>query len=239
MRHGISYFVPRISYLFLFPMNRQIQLTADGSHTIAIPEQNLSYHSHHGAVQESMHVFIQAGLLPMMDKTNDQPLHILEIGLGTGLNALLSLREAVKHQQQILYTGLEKYPLTEQEASQLNHGQLLSMEEQFTQLHTAAWEEKIQIDPYFILEKRKVSLPAAVHIEPIHLVYFDAFAPTEQPELWTAEFFQSLYELILPGGLLVTYSSKSEVRRAMVSAGFRVKKIPGPRGKREMVQAWK
>jgi tRNA U34 5-methylaminomethyl-2-thiouridine-forming methyltransferase MnmC len=220
-------------------MNREIRITADGSHTIAIPGTNMSYHSHHGAVQESMHVFIQAGLLPIMKNYENEPLHILEIGFGTGLNALLTLREAHANQRHIFYSSIEKYPLTQEEIVVLNHGRLLSMHESFMQLHTAAWNREIVIDPNFTLNKKQLSLPAAIDTEPVHLIYFDAFAPEAQPDLWTADFFHSLFDLLLPGGLLVTYCSKSEVRRAMTAAGFKVEKLPGPRGKREMVRAWK
>jgi tRNA U34 5-methylaminomethyl-2-thiouridine-forming methyltransferase MnmC len=220
-------------------MYREIQLTADGSHTVAIPDQNLHFHSHHGAVQESTHVFIQAGLLPVMEQRKTEPIHILEIGFGTGLNALLSLREAITHQCPVLFSSFEKYPLTATEVAQLNHGVLLSMQEAFQKLHLAAWEQKVEIDPFFTLEKKQLSLPAPINTEPVHLVYFDAFAPDAQPELWTAGFFRTLFETMVQGGALVTYCSKSDVRRAMVAAGLRVEKIPGPWGKREMVRAWK
>lgn len=220
-------------------MKRQIQQTADGSHTITICDTNLSYHSHHGAVQESMHVFIEAGLLPMMEKMPGEPIHILEIGFGTGLNALLSLREAVARQHRILYTSIEKFPLTKEEAVQLNHGQMVSMQDCFIQLHDAAWEQQVEIDPFFTLEKKQLSLPAPIKTDPVHLIYFDAFAPDAQSELWTADFFHSLFDLMATGGALVTYSSKSDVRRAMAAVGLRVEKIPGPRGKREMARAWK
>jgi len=220
-------------------MNREIQVTADGSHTIVIPGSNLSYHSHHGAVQESMHVFVEAGLLPVLANTGNESIHILEIGFGTGLNALLSLREAISHQRNINYTAFEKFPVTIEEAARINHGALLSMEEIFKQLHAAAWGEKVLINEFFTIEKKQVSLPASIDTSPVHLIYMDAFSPDAQPELWTAEFFTSVFEVLVPGGLLVTYCSKSIVRRAMTAAGFRVEKIPGPRGKREMVRAWK
>lgn len=220
-------------------MKREIQITGDGSHTIAIAGTNLSYHSHHGAVLESMHVFIEAGLLPVINRTKNERIHILEIGFGTGLNALLSLREAIRHKKQVLYTSFEKFPVTAEEAAILNHGQLLSMQDYFMELHARPWEEQATIDPFFILEKKEQSLPAFIHTEPVHLIYMDAFAPDAQPELWTVEFFRSLFEVLLPGGILVTYSSKSDVRRAMAAAGLHVEKIPGPKGKREMVRAWK
>jgi tRNA U34 5-methylaminomethyl-2-thiouridine-forming methyltransferase MnmC len=219
-------------------MHRVLQLTSDGSHTIAIPEQNITYHSHHGAIQESMHVFIQAGLAPLWQSL---PAHtvirVLEIGFGTGLNALLTLREAALRQHKVQYTTLEKYPLTQTEVLQLNHGALLDMQDHFLRLHSADWEEEITITPFFSLQKIQCTLPAPITAGPVHCILFDAFAPDIQPELWSQSFFEQLFRLLLPGGSLVTYSSKGSIRRALAAAGFTVEKLPGPYGKREMVRA--
>ena len=221
-------------------MDRHLQITADGSHTLAIPELGLTYHSHHGAVQESMHVYIDAGLLYLINAKDLAPVvHILEIGFGTGLNALLSVREAIKHRRHIHYTAIEKYPLTELEAQQLNHGRILNMQLQFEQIHHAPWEQAVVLHPYFTLEKKQRSLPGSIGSNGIHCIYFDAFSPTAQPEMWTQDFFELLYQGLLPGGILLTYCSKSSIRKAMVAAGFRVSKIQGPWGKREMVRAEK
>lgn len=221
-------------------MYRVLQLTSDGSHTIAIPEQNITYHSHHGAIQESMHVFIQAGLAPLWQSV---PAHtvirVLEIGFGTGLNALLTLREAESRQHQVQYTTLEKYPLTQTEVLQLNHGALLDMQDPFLRLHSADWEKEITISPFFTLQKIQCTLPAPIATDPVHCVFFDAFAPDIQPELWSQSFFEQLFRLLFPGGSLVTYSSKSSVRKALAAAGFTLEKIPGPYGKREMVRAYR
>jgi len=220
-------------------MHRQIQLTADGSHTISIPELGVTYHSHHGAIQESMHVFLQAALIPTWKRFSNDPIRILEIGFGTGLNALLTLREAVAQQRVIHYTAIEKYPLTAEEAGSLNHGQLLGMNDLLGQLHTENWDQLFPIDPFFSLHKINLSLPSPILIEPVHCIYFDAFAPDIQPALWDQAFFETLFRLLIPGGYLATYSSKSAVRRALTAAGFVVHKIPGPFGKREMVRAEK
>lgn len=219
-------------------MQREIQLTGDGSHTIAIPEMKVTYHSHHGAVGESMHVYIEAGLMPLM---NAAPLsiRILEIGFGTGLNALLSLREAMSRQIPVHYTAIEPYPLSADEISHLNHGQLLFMQDIFMQLHNAVWEEDVIINDFFTLRKIKCTISELEPIVAINCIYFDAFSPTFQPELWTVAVFEKMYHCLQPGGQLITYSSKSIVRRGMESAGFSVKKIPGPWGKREMVRAEK
>jgi tRNA U34 5-methylaminomethyl-2-thiouridine-forming methyltransferase MnmC len=221
------------------PMHREIQLTADGSHTIAIPEMNTSYHSYHGAISESRHVFIEAGLLPLINQSTDQHIHILEIGFGTGLNALLTLKEATKHQLSVHYTALEPFPLSHEETAQINHGSLLFMKEEGMQLHACAWEQDIQFNEYFTLKKLNLPLLELNLSYPVNCIYFDAFAPAVQPEIWTQPVFERLYLFLNHGGLLVTYCSKSEVRRAMRAAGFTVTKMPGPYGKREMVRAMK
>lgn len=219
-------------------MQREIRLTADGSHTIALPDVGVTYHSHHGAVGESSHVFIEAGLQPLFQSAI-APIHILEIGFGTGLNALLTLQEARQQQHPVLYTAIELFPLSTEEIGQLNYGQLLQDQPGFLAIHQANWEEAISLDRYFTLKKHKSSLLTLEGVHDVTCIYFDAFSPTYQPELWTEAVFQQLYNLLLPGGVLVTYCSKSVVRKAMAAAGFQVEKIPGPWGKREMVRARK
>lgn len=229
-------------------MERIIQLTADGSHTIAIPGMQVMYHSKHGAIQESMHVFIRAGL----QYVAPQPVvRILEVGFGTGLNALLTAIEAGNTGRLIEYTGMEAYPLTPEEYRLLNYGGLLQEPALFEAILTANWNEPVSITPFFRLQKLQNTLQAyrlsdtfsAAAIERqsagFHCIYYDAFSPSAQPELWTAEVFRQMYELLLPGGILVTYCSKSIVRHAMESAGFVATRIQGPYGKREMVRAIK
>ncbi|MES2330948.1 MAG: tRNA (5-methylaminomethyl-2-thiouridine)(34)-methyltransferase MnmD [Bacteroidota bacterium] len=220
-------------------MNREIKLTADGSHTIAIPGMNLTYHSHHGAIAESRHVYIEAGLLTLINASTPNPLNILEIGFGTGLNALLSLQEAIKQKQHIHYTAIELFPLTQTEIAQINHGKCLLMENDFLQIHSSPWEKDILLHEFFTLQKRNISLLELKDLHSINCIYFDAFAPTDQPELWTQAVFENLYQMLSPQGILVTYSSKTVIRRAMEAAGFSIQKIPGPHGKRDMVRAKK
>ena len=218
-------------------MQREIRLTADGSHTLSIPEMGVTYHSHHGAIGESVHVYIAAGLQPFLNNSGRNTIHIFEMGLGTGLNALLTLQKAIAYKQHIRYTAVELFPLTETESAQINYGHLLTMQDKFLQLHNCEWEKDIRIHEYFTLKKIKAPLSDAIIKYPVNCIYFDAFSPTVQPELWTRQIFEKMYRALVDGGSLVTYCSKSEVRRNMTAAGFSVTKIPGPWGKREMVRA--
>lgn len=220
-------------------MQRELKITADGSHTISVPELDVTYHSHHGAIAESIWVYLDAGFNYLRNTPHQQPITILEMGFGTGLNALLTWKEARLQQRPVHYIAIEKYPLTAKEYSALNHGHLLGMDEQLQQLHRSPWEQALTLDPYFTLHKKNISITDLSLDEPVNCIYFDAFAPTDQPELWTQAVFENLYRSLLPGGILVTYSSKSIVRKAMQAAGFTVTKITGPFGKRDMVRAIK
>lgn len=224
-------------------MQRNLILTKDGSHTVAVPGMNVTYHSVNGAIQESLHVFIDAGWRESIKQREDgKGLHILEMGFGTGLNALLTLIEASAIQQPVHYTAIELYPLGMEEVASLNYCEQLEragLQAVFEKLHGAEWGKAEQISEYFIVEKRKVNLGNFVSKQAYDLVYFDAFAPGAQPELWTKEVFEKLYGMMEPNGILVTYCSKGDVRRAMMAAGFSVEKIAGPPGKREMVRARK
>jgi tRNA U34 5-methylaminomethyl-2-thiouridine-forming methyltransferase MnmC len=220
-------------------MLRQPIITKDGSHTIAVPEMNVTYHSHHGAIQESVHVYINAGLKYLSDTLKVTDICIFEMGFGTGLNVLLTLMEAEKNQLTVHYTTIELFPLQEDEIILLNYCEQLhrkDLEPAFQQLHQCDWEKDISIAPFFTLHKIKNALQNLIASKSQNLIFYDAFAPSAQPELWTKEVFEKLYNMLLPGGILVTYCSKSDVRRAMQAAGFIVEKIPGPRGKREMVR---
>ncbi|SRR6266496_2029784 len=217
-------------------------ITKDGSHTIALPELNVTYHSIHGAIQESMHVFIEAGLKSIWPLQAARCLNILEIGFGTGLNALLTLIESEKTKQIIYYTAIELYPLEENEIIDLNYCKCLGLQNllpAFSQMHTCEWERDIRIAETFYLHKTKQDLQSYKNAGWYDLIYFDAFAPNDQPELWTKNIFDKMYSILNTNGILVTYCSKGDVRRSMTAAGFTVEKIPGPQGKREMVRARK
>lgn len=223
-------------------MKHELIITKDGSHTISIPEMNVTYHSIHGAIQESQHVFIKAGLFDsgLFDFIGLH--HILEIGFGTGLNALLTLIEADRHKNRIYYTALELFPLNSSEISQLNYCQQLEMPDYkplLEKMHACGWEEMHEITDNFRLAKRKCNLLDFSTDDLFDIIYFDAFAPAAQPELWTIDVFEKMFSILKPSGMLVTYCSKGEVRRNMIAAGFKVEKLPGPPGKREMIRAYR
>jgi len=225
-------------------VKHELIATADGSHTVRVPEMNITYHSVHGAMRESMHVFINAGFYGSASRLTreNEPLRIFEMGFGTGLNALLTLIEAEKIKTKIYYEAVEPFPLNEQEVRSLNYCDLLKppdMQNILEQMHNCDWEKEISITANFILLKRNANLLNFKSLKPFELIYFDAFAPTAQPELWTKEVFDKMYAMLEPDGILVTYCSKGDVRRAMMAAGFTVEKLAGPPHKREMIRARK
>lgn len=220
-------------------MKRHLQLTADGSHTIQIEDLQVTYHSKHGAIQESKHVFIDAGIAYLQQMNNLSEVRILEMGFGTGLNALLTAIFSDQMDLRVNYHSIEAFPLATDEVSLLNYGSLLQQKAIFSLLHTAHWNTATTIHPKFELYKHHSKLDTFISAENFNLIYYDAFAPTAQPELWTVEVFEKLYRLLAPEGILVTYCSKGAVRRAMEAAGFRVTKLQGPPGKREMVRAFR
>ncbi|MCW3102928.1 MAG: hypothetical protein JWO09_1368 [Bacteroidetes bacterium] len=221
-------------------MQRQIITTSDGSHSLYVPELNEHYHSIHGAIQESRHVFIEAGLKHTLNN-NHSALSVFEVGFGTGLNALLTYLESERSGVKIDYTSVEAFPLEEAIFHELNYpAEIGAGREAFEQLHASSWEVKTNISENFSLLKLKTSLLDVVLKDELYdLVYFDAFGPPVQPEMWTDEVFSKLCKAMKKGGVLVTYCAKGEVRRAMKRAGLSVEKIPGPPGKREMVRAVK
>ena len=228
--------------MLILCIERKIIITADGSHSVEIPDMQVAYHSKYGAIQESLHVFIEAGLRESVRSERQDPLRILEIGLGTGLNVLLTMIESRKIRERISYTAIEPFPLTDTEFRQLNYCMQLEKQELqplFEELHSCEWEKDIQIIPGFTVHKIMAGLVNFSTNQFFNLIYFDAFAPGAQPELWTKEIFEKLFSMMAFNGILVTYCSKGEVRRAMLAAGFSVEKLAGPRGKREMIRARK
>jgi tRNA U34 5-methylaminomethyl-2-thiouridine-forming methyltransferase MnmC len=219
-------------------MTIQPVITEDGSMTLFIPELNEHYHSIHGAVQESMHIFINNGYMQIQTS----PARIFEAGFGTGLNALLTFLVSEKAGMVVHYTTIEKFPLDDNIVRSLNYPEMTdpAKDKIFQVLHDAPWGQDVGISEYFTLHKIKgdlceIQLPASAY----DLVYFDAFGPEVQPELWTEEIFRMLYQSVKEGACLVTYSVKGSVKRALKAAGFRLEKLPGPPGKREMTRATK
>ncbi len=213
----------------------EIKLSKDGSHTLYVSELNEHYHSVNGAVNESLHVFINAGL----NQISLPQINILEFGYGTGLNAFLT---AINKKDKIIhYHTLEKYPINFEIATQLNYKELFEGKflELFKELHHTNWEEEIEVCENFYLKKQKCDFKEVELNKNYHVIYFDAFAPDVQPLLWTKEIFKKAYDALLPQGILTTYCAKGIVRRTMQEVGFTVERLEGPSGKREMLRAVK
>ncbi len=222
-------------------MKREILITSDGSSTIHLPDWDEQYHSKHGAIQEAYHVFIKSGFEKILEN-NATKISILEIGLGTGLNAFITFLEGDKKNINIDYVGVEAYPVMLDEVKKLNYvAELKSKKYQtiFDELHTTSWEEKNIISDNFSLTKRKQFFADIEDENAFNLIYFDAFGAKNQPELWTEEIFKKMFSALKKNGVLVTYSAKGSVRRAMLAVGFIVERLPGPPGKREMLRATK
>ena len=219
-------------------MKREIIITSDGSTTIQLPDWNEQYHSNHGAIQEAYHVFLNTGFF----KIDLQEITILEIGFGTGLNAFITFLEAKKLQKKVNYVGVEAYPVSVEEIQGLNYvSELKALEFQsiFDEMHRISWEKEHSVSKDYQLLKRKQFFQDIQDTAAFDLIYFDAFGAQNQPELWTEEIFLKMYKAIKKQGVLVTYSAKGSVRRAMQAVGFRVERLPGPPGKREMLRATK
>ena len=219
-------------------MKREVIKTQDGSTTIHLEEWNESYHSKHGAIQEAKHVFIKNGLALF----SEQKVAILEIGFGTGLNAFISFLEAQKMNQSVDYVGVEAYPVAAKEILEMNYVAELEAEEQqqaFEKMHESNWNEKVKLSYNFTIVKRQQFFQDIDDVAQFDLVYFDAFGYRVQPELWSTLIFKKMYDALKENGVLVTYAARGVVKRSMIEVGFRVEKLEGPPGKREMFRAFK
>ncbi|KQB44402.1 SAM-dependent methyltransferase [Flavobacterium sp. L1I52] len=219
-------------------MKREVIKTQDGSTTIHLEEWNESYHSKHGAIQEAKHVFIKNGLALF----SEQKVAILEIGFGTGLNAFISFLEAQKMNQSVDYVGVEAYPVAAKEILEMNYVAELEAEEQqqvFEKMHESNWNEKIKLSDNFTIVKRQQFFQDIDDVAQFDLIYFDAFGYRVQPELWSTLIFKKMYDALKENGVLVTYAARGVVKRSMIEVGFRVEKLEGPPGKREMFRAFK
>lgn len=222
-----------------------LETTADGSFTLYVPDLDEHYHSMNGAIQESQHVYITSGLCHYTQtryqskriehKEQQDEIHLLEFGFGTGLNAYLTALEAEKQKIKIRYVALEKFPLSQEITNQLNYS--AENPSLFRQIHQSAWENPVWITPFFVLQKLAIDFVAFDFPGRYDVVYFDAFAPDKQPEVWSQELFDKLFFSMNTGGIITTYCAKGSVRRMMQQAGFTVERIPGALGKREMLRA--
>lgn len=201
-------------------------------------EWDENYHSRHGAIREAYHVFIDHGLAAC----NRESPHILEMGFGTGLNALITLMEAKDRLLNVSYTGVDAYPVPEEEVALLNYIQVMNAQphrKDFIKMHSCPWEIPQKITDHFTLIKRRLDFRELCDKHAFDLIYYDAFGARVQPELWTEPLFERMYEALKTPGILVTYAAKGSVRRAMQATGFTVERLPGPPGKREMLRAVK
>jgi tRNA U34 5-methylaminomethyl-2-thiouridine-forming methyltransferase MnmC len=215
----------------------QIIKTEDGSDTIFVPELNEHYHSIHGAVQESKHIFINSGFC----FCKADPINIFEVGFGTGLNALLTALNCAEGSRVVNYTTVEKYPVGEEIINILNHKHITgdSGSNIYSLIHSAEWNRSVSIFRNFTLTKIKDDLTTWLPSGRYDLIYFDAFGPDKQPEMWKLEIFEKIAGITNTNGVLVTYSAKGEVKRNLRACGFDVDLLPGPPGKRQIIRAVK
>lgn len=220
-------------------MKREVIVTADGSKTIFIPEMEENYHSGHGALQEALHVFIEHGLRPLIQK---ERVTVFEMGFGTGLNALLTMVEAAKTGQQIVYEGIEAFPVDEKMAIEMAYDQQIGSEysDRFKAMHSVDWNVPHQLTETFNFTKIHQKIEDYTpQNEQFDIVYYDAFGPRAQNSMWDPEILAKMYMMLKPGGILVTYCAKGQVKRDLKALGFTIEALPGPPGKREMTRAFK
>ncbi|MDT8347511.1 MAG: tRNA (5-methylaminomethyl-2-thiouridine)(34)-methyltransferase MnmD [Flavobacteriaceae bacterium] len=221
----------------------EIITTGDGSKTLYNPTLNEYYHSKHGALQEAMHVFIRAGLdFFNRNRSDNTPIKILEIGLGTGLNALLSLKYAEEHHVTIYYTGIEPFPISKEQLKDVEYPDIDSLNKYsdfWKLMHQKSCSDYEAIGSRFYLKKITKPVLEATIAETYDLIYYDAFGPRAQPEMWEKAIFEKLYKRHAAGGIFTTYCVTGNLRRTLKDLGYSVEKIPGPPGKREMTRATK
>ncbi len=219
-------------------MKPVLKISQDGSHTLFRVDLDETYHSVHGAIQESEHVFIHAGFDRIEPK---EIISIFEMGFGTGLNTLLTLQKATERRQKVYYSSIEAFPLEEKIINELNYSDLLEQgnSDYFNKIHYCSWEKSNEINDFFTLEKRCVRMENFTPDKSFDLIYYDAFSPDKQVTLWSVSIFEKLYKSLNTNGILVTYSAKGIVKKALRAAGFEVKRLTGPPGKHHMLLATK
>ena len=217
-------------------MKLELVKTIDGSNSLKNLIINDSYHSKYGAINESKHIFINNGL----KRISKKKIKVLEIGFGTGLNALLTQLYCDKKEQNIIYHTIDNLPLKEEIYSSLNYCDQLKIDKNiFLKIHSSSWENEIELSSFFVLKKMNCDFSKTLFNEKYDLIYFDAFSPSKQPEMWVLNNFKKLYGCLNINGVLITYSSKGDVKRTMKEVGFNVSSIEGPTGKREITLASK
>jgi tRNA U34 5-methylaminomethyl-2-thiouridine-forming methyltransferase MnmC len=219
--------------------NLEIITTSDGSNSLLNTQLNETYHSVHGALQESIHVFITNGL-DFFNQRSPSQINILEVGFGTGLNALLTVQYAEKNKTEIHYTTLEAFPIDAEIWKQLNYAEALADKEYFQKLHSTEWDEEVLLTPDFSILKINETLEkVTLNASSFDLIYFDAFAPNKQPKMWELPILEKIVLTMKPHGVFVTYCAKGQLKRDLKSLGLNVETLPGPPGKKEMVRAIK
>ena len=215
--------------------------TEDGSHSLLNDSLNETYHSTHGAIQESIHVFIRNGLQFFANKKSE--IKVFEVGFGTGLNAFLAIQFSIEHKIKVDYTSIETFPIHWSLASQLNYADLISFENGktlFEKIHQCEWNKEIQINEFFSLTKLHQTIQSTIlKDENFDVVFFDAFAPSKQPELWELSVLEKTIHSLKSNGVFVTYCAQGQLKRNLKQLGMKVESLPGPPGKREMVRAIK
>ena len=213
----------------------EVRQTSDGSKTLYLPDLDETYHSSHGAIQEAMHVFIEHGLKFTSPKTKE--LTIFEMGFGTGLNAFLTAQWAQKNYQEIRYIGIELHPVPEEIWKQMDYVQ--DEVEMYSKIMSTEWGHFLEIHPDFHLKKIEQDIHQLQTAEKVDLIYFDAFGPRAQSEMWELPVLTKMHELLNTGGVFVTYCAQGQMKRNLKSLGFSLESLPGPPGKREMTRAIK
>ena len=216
-------------------MKRRMIMTEDGSHSLFVEDLGETYHSKHGAKQESVFIYINNGFQYITKDT----LSVLEVGFGTALNAWLTYKCAVEQRKKVSYTGVEAFPLQKEEWSMLNYAASDEEQKMLTALHEAEWEKEVVLHPFFHLKKMKIEWEEFSTQERYDLIYYDAFGYDFQPEMWSKKLMETLYTILEPGGVMITYACKGVIIRTLKEVGFEVSKLDGPPGKRQITRAVK
>ena len=216
--------------------------SGDGSDSVFSSLFNSSYHSRYGAVTESKCIFIDAGLdyfIKTRTPETTQIIKIFEMGFGTGLNAFLTYIYAFQRHIIVSYTTVEAYPLPIELVDTLNYSELMGFKDVFKSLHKSLWNHEISLNEHFKFTKIFSTLETYEVNENFDIIYFDAFGPQSQPELWSDDVLNKMYRMLVSGGILTSFCAKGSFKRSLKSAGFTVESMPGPPGKREITRAMK